>query len=96
MRYDFEAFGRAAFVRADYQYVGKSYSDFSPDTRHELPAYDLANLRVGLDGERWLVTLFANNLFDERGLTGLENSNIRYVVMTTRPREIGISARWEF
>lgn len=96
LRYDFEAFGHAAFVRADYQHVGKSYSDFNPATRHELPAYDLANLRVGLDSERWLVTLFAHNLFDEQGLTGLEDSNIRYVVMTTTPREIGVSVRREF
>ena len=49
LRYDFSAFGRAAFIRADYQHVGKSYSDFNPEVRHELSAYDVVNLRTGLD-----------------------------------------------
>ena len=96
LRYDFDAFGRDVFIRADYQYVGKSYSDFNPGVRRELSAYDVANLRIGLDGERWLLMLFAHNIFDERGIVGLEDSNIRYALTTITPREVGISARWEF
>ncbi len=69
---------------------------FDPAIRRELPAYDLTNLQVGLDGGQWSVTLFVNNLFDERGVVGLEESVIRYSVTATRPRTIGIGARRTF
>ena len=37
-------------------------ADFS---RSQVEAYGLTNLRLGLETDRWRVTLFANNLFDE-------------------------------
>ena len=94
--YDFPAFGREGFIHGNYQYVSKSYNVFDPDVRRELPAYDLTNLQVGLDVGRWSVTLFVNNLFDERGIVGLEDSVIRQTVTATRPRTIGINARRTF
>ena len=96
VQYEFTAFGRDSFVRGDYRYNGQSYSDFNPANRRELPAYEITNLRGGLGNETWMVTLFIDNVFDERGITGLEDSNLRYAVTTTRPRTAGVSARWVF
>jgi len=33
-----------------------------------LPAYGLANLRVGIRSENWTATLFVNNLFNKEAL----------------------------
>ncbi len=93
---DFRAFDRNAYVSADYQYVGESYHTFDPDVRRELPAYSLANLRVGVLNDAWSASLFVRNLFDERGIVGLEDSNLRYAVTTTTPRTIGMRASWFF
>ncbi len=40
-------------------------ADFSRTRRD---AYDIVNLRLGLEGEQWRATAFANNLFDEEYL----------------------------
>jgi len=52
------------FARADLQGVDDFYFDTSHEQRSG--AYTLANLRVGYTGERWSVSVFARNLFDER------------------------------
>src|SRR6266700_2582881 len=47
-----------------------------PDTTFrfnpELPAYNFANLRVGLTRQSWELAVFVNNVFDERALLGLD------------------------
>jgi outer membrane receptor protein involved in Fe transport len=96
LSYFFPAFGRRAFIRGDYQHVSNSYTEFDPAIRHELPDYQITNLRIGMEGEQWTATLFAHNVFDERGILTVEDSVLRRAVTATPPRTIGISASWTF
>jgi outer membrane receptor protein involved in Fe transport len=80
-------------IRVDYQYVGSSptgYSFFiSPG---EIPSYSLTNLRLGLGKDRWNLTLYCDNLFDERAIITVHDVPEHWVV-TARPFTVGISVR---
>ncbi|MDR2214570.1 MAG: TonB-dependent receptor [Nevskiaceae bacterium] len=52
------------FARADWQAVDDSYFSTSHDER--APAYQLMNLRLGYEADKWSVSLWARNLFDEQ------------------------------
>jgi iron complex outermembrane recepter protein len=65
----------------------------------ELPAYDILNLRVGVLRGKWDVSLFANNLTDERALLAIDQergTRARVGYLTNQPRTIGITARFNF
>ena len=55
---------RGWFVQADGQAVDAFYFSASHDER--APAYQIVNLRLGYARDRWQVTAFARNLFDEQ------------------------------
>ncbi|MEI9982948.1 MAG: TonB-dependent receptor [Aliidongia sp.] len=60
-------------VHLENDYVGtRRDATFSPV--HDLPAYDLTNLRIGLETETWTSYLFANNLFDKKAWIADNNS----------------------
>ena len=96
LSYFFPAFGRNAFIRGEYQYVSNSYTEFDPAIRHELPAYQITNIRIGMNGEQWAATLFAHNVFDERGILIVEDNVLRQSETATPPRMIGVSGSWTF
>ncbi len=65
----------------------------------ELPAYDLVNVRVGLRRSGWDVSLFINNLTDERALLSFDQergTRARIGFLTNQPRTFGISTRIDF
>jgi iron complex outermembrane receptor protein len=65
----------------------------------ELPSYTIVNLRVGLLRGRWDVSVFGNNLFDERALLSLDQergTRARVGFLTNQPRTIGLTARVNF
>jgi iron complex outermembrane receptor protein len=65
----------------------------------ELPAYDLVNLRVGLRRSGWDVSLFINNLTNERALLSFDQergTRARIGFLTNQPRTFGISTRIDF
>jgi iron complex outermembrane receptor protein len=62
----------------------------------ELPAYDLANLRLGFVNGRWDLAVFVNNLFDERALLALDQERgtlARVGFLVNQPRTFGVSTR---
>jgi iron complex outermembrane receptor protein len=62
----------------------------------ELPAYDLANLRVGFLNGKWDFAVFVNNLFDERARLALDQergTRARVGFLVNQPRTFGISTR---
>ena len=89
---------REAFIHADYQHVGSSYSDFDRSIRVKLPGYNMMNLRIGLTSEHWSSALFINNIFDERGILTDINEPIvgGHFVTATPPLTVGISTTWTF
>ncbi len=65
----------------------------------ELPAYNIANLRVGARRGRWDVALFGNNLTDEIAYLALDRergTRARIGYLTNQPRTFGISTRVKF
>jgi iron complex outermembrane recepter protein len=68
---------------------------------HQLPSYDLTNVRAGLDGGRWSATLFVTNIADKRAL--LSNITQDAVnlptfnrIAVTQPRTAGIDLKYRF
>jgi outer membrane receptor protein involved in Fe transport len=95
--------GYTGFVRADGQYVGKSFVTFDQtNPLYTKPSYTLVNFRAGVETPGgWEVTLFVENAFDELAILALPDSLIfnledlpRYSV--NRPRTVGITARRNF
>lgn len=65
----------------------------------QLPAYQLVNLRFGLNHDRWEASLFANNVTDERALLALDRergTRARVGYLTNQPRTIGMDLRFEY
>ena len=65
----------------------------------EMPAYDIFNLRLGVLKGRWDVSLYANNLTDERAFLALDierGKRARVGYLTNQPRTFGLTARFKF
>ncbi|HEX6900596.1 MAG TPA: TonB-dependent receptor [Thermoanaerobaculia bacterium] len=62
----------------------------------ELPAYDIANLRLGFLNGRWEFAAFVNNLFDEQARLALDQergTRARVGYLVNQPRMFGVSTR---
>jgi iron complex outermembrane receptor protein len=65
----------------------------------ELPAYDILNLRTGVRRGKWDVSLFLNNVTDERALLSFDQergTRARVGYLTNQPRTFGIATRFDF
>ena len=98
------------FMRMQYSKQGAIWNNLdggSPtdamNPRQRVPGYAIADVRIGLQGADWEVSVFINNLLDERGAYSYSNGQFLYSmgssrdgvdniqdVYTNRPREIGI------
>jgi iron complex outermembrane receptor protein len=83
--------------------IGGPLNGPQPDTTFrfnpELPAYNLANLRVGLTRQSWELAVFVNNVFDERALLGLDRergTRARVGYLTNQPRTFGTTLRFNY
>jgi iron complex outermembrane receptor protein len=61
------------FSRVEYQYVDTFREDVSRNDRRLNPAYELVNLRLGIEADRWSVIGFVENATDERYRFGTSN-----------------------
>jgi len=62
----------------------------------ELPAYDIANLRLGFVSGRWDIAVFVNNLFDENARLALDQergTRARVGFLINQPRTFGVTTR---
>ncbi len=101
--YDWAAFGQTkAFVGGTWSYVGDRESDFIGVVGGQVnvPSYDTAGLRAGLDFVRWRVQVFAKNVGDERGIANLSpvgavtGGNRGAVIIQPRTVGVALSARF--
>lgn len=94
--------GYQAFVRADGQYVGRSYPAFQrTDPATFQGDYALLDLRAGLVHAPWEANVFVTNVTDKQAaLSDFLSDNYsapnRVRMFTNTPRTIGLSLRWEF
>ncbi len=93
----------SGFLRADFNYVGSSWSDFRPNYVYarKVDDYALVNARIGVEepDNKWGVYLFVTNLFDATAITRSTSSAIavgRTLVTSATPRTIGVNFRTNF
>jgi iron complex outermembrane recepter protein len=85
--------GYDGFIAGDFSYAGESYINFNfanPSGRR--PAYDIVNLRFGVEAGEWEAALFVENVLDERAVLSIDQSNVSTWTIN-RPRTIGITLR---
>lgn len=91
-----------AFLRADAQYVGRSYPFFQrTDPSTFQGDYSLLDLRLGLTHESWEIDMFVDNVTNEQAklavyLSDNYSSTTRTRMFTNRPRTMGLSMLWKF
>ena len=89
----------ALVARADNTYVGSRTDETY--SINVLPAYDLTNVRAGLDGGRWSATVFLNNVTDKRALLSdvtqaAVNLSTFNRVAVSQPRTVGVDLNYRF
>jgi len=103
-QYSFPLASLGGYVRLDWQYVGSSISDFDNTTTptwfesYPQASYNIAGLRVGVQGERWEAALFLNNVFDEKAYTFVRDLAVPGVLTSTvnRPQTVGVNFKASF
>jgi iron complex outermembrane receptor protein len=84
-------------------YSDESWNNLESDNRVVIPSSTVLNLTAGIEKEKWSLTLYANNVTDERLITDIINydyyswtgvvfSGFDYAEVVGRPRSFGI--RW--
>lgn len=90
--------GNNVFARADAQYIGEILGAFEfGDPRNESGEYTVLNLRTGYAAEKYNVTLFVDNVLNEKGRSfsnGLSNEFQRTIFL--RPLTVGVEFRTKF
>lgn len=91
------AFG--GMIRADYNYTGRSYSQFRPTNTYYEHQGDFAvvNARAGIEGEDWGAYVFVRNAFDIFGAISVSSSSgSKQLTNSVLPRTIGVNLRKSF
>lgn len=85
-----------AFMRAEWQYVDKTYWDDA--NQYAEPAYDLINLRVGVEAADWQFYLWTKNLLDRNYVrTAIPDSGLGGIAASWgEQRTFGATLRYEF
>jgi len=86
-------------TRLDYQYVGESFMFYEVQATEQdsIGDYGVVNLRLGLlmAAQGLELTLFGNNLTDERARVTVTNL-VEERIYTIRPRSVGVTVRYFF
>jgi len=111
LEYDFPVLGWNSSARVEYQYVGDSYNEFSPDfdrlivtggtERYPLYTrqgdYSLVNLRLNFDHDNINVGAYATNIFNTNGLiTATFDYRRPTMAFATQPRTVGLTLGYKF
>jgi iron complex outermembrane receptor protein len=82
----------SGFTHVDWAYKSPTNEDVPPDAIGAIPAYRLANARLGAHNDRYGVYLFCTNLTNSLGISSAGSSG-QYII---RPRTYGIDLRATF
>ena len=89
-------------IGGSFRYVGSRMSDFGLQAgRVRIPAYNVFDLRMGVEDDTVSAMLFVKNLFDERGISTIEDTlaptpTSPYQATVIQPRTIGLSIIKQF
>jgi len=92
------------FVLLEWSWVGDSVNSLDgtesivfTQGATDQPAYDIGNLRMGLDAPQWSATLYVTNITDELAEEFFNNRwGTPQRVSVNKPRTIGLNLRWKF
>ena len=91
------------YARLDYAYVGSSVNSLagiesvvSGNPVSTQDAYQIGNLRVGINGNHWSGALFIDNIWNERADLFLSNRWKVQRESVNRPRTVGIQVHYDF
>lgn len=96
-RYNFALGERSAFVMGGVQWVGSSKGSLNPElTDYERPAYHTADFSAGMGFDRYNVSVFVKNAFDNDKV--IQHPQVASIVQGYRlmPRAIGVSLAAKF
>ncbi|USX25897.1 TonB-dependent receptor [Oxalobacteraceae bacterium OTU3CINTB1] len=96
-RYNFALGDRSAFVMGGVQWVGSSKGSLNPElTDYERPAYHTADFSAGMGFDRYNVSVFVKNAFDNDKV--IQHPQVASIVQGYRlmPRAIGVSLAAKF
>ncbi|MBM7342787.1 TonB-dependent receptor [Pantoea coffeiphila] len=84
------------FIRGEWQHVDKTY--WNDSNQYYEPAYDLANLRLGVEASDWQLYFWAKNLFDANYVRNGAGSSIAPGMIASwgEQRTYGATLRFEF
>jgi outer membrane receptor protein involved in Fe transport len=89
------------FIRGQYGFTGQSTSYTEVSSGLERKAYEITDLRVGVNRDGYTLTLFAKNLFnsrpnlsDEISVGALAANRYRFAIGA--PREVGLDLHYHF
>ena len=94
--------GIDGFINFNFQHVGSSYNGFAAATgtsgagADRQKPYQLGNLRLGVETDRWQLAFFADNLWDERAVLYFNRIVGDVRINTTRPRTLGVALKGKF
>jgi outer membrane receptor protein involved in Fe transport len=102
-RYDFDVGELPMFGQFAVSYADENWNNLETDNRFLIDSATVLNLTAGIEKEKWSLTLYANNVTDERmatdifnagyyQYTGITFSGLDYGETVIRPRSYGI--RW--
>ena len=84
--------------RLDYEHRGKTY--WTLDNVDTQASYDLTNLSISLQGDKWSTRLFANNVFDEEYIEWFFASRFiglpADIAWPSRPRQLGLEFSYRY
>lgn len=84
--------------RVDFSRLGKTYWTLDNVLTEE--PYNLVNLRLGIERDRWKITGFVNNIFDEGYFNQVFDARwsgfVTDVAWPSKPRQFGIEASFKF
>jgi outer membrane receptor protein involved in Fe transport len=104
-RSNFDVGSLPSFFQAALSYTGARWNDLDTlnvPARRKMDDYTLLNLSTGIEKDNWTLSLYVNNVFDERaqidiedpGYGGLPNlqrpPGHKWTTVTNRPRSFGI------
>jgi outer membrane receptor protein involved in Fe transport len=104
-RANFDVASMPGFFQAAASYTGSRWNDLDTlnvPARQEMDAYTLVNISGGIEKDNWTLSVYVNNVFDERaaidisdpGYGGLSNlprpPGHVWTTLTNRPRSFGL------
>lgn len=95
-RYEQQVGALTAFAQGIVFYKGEQFTSLVAAARFELDSYTTVNTSFGVTADSWSASLFAENLFNERGQLSAGAPDNVFRVIPVRPRTVGFRLTYNF